>query len=151
MAACELDPQHREHRARDLILDLEDVFDLPIIAFGPHTLACGAAHELGGNPQMITRLAYAAFEDGCYHELASDRGNIDGLAFEGKRRRPGDHVQSRSLGEQINEFLGKTIGKVFLVLLFAHVEKGQHGDGSFSDQLRRGTDRACYPFGRALW
>ena len=82
---------------RYLVLDLEDVGEVPVVAVGPDVPARAAIDELRCDPHPVPGLADAALEDMADAQLACDVANIERLPFELERRIPRDYLQRRNL------------------------------------------------------
>ena len=71
----------------DLILDVEDVFDIAIVALGPDLIAVGDVREPDGDAQAIAGAPYAAVQHCRDVQLLADGGQIVAAAAERERRR----------------------------------------------------------------
>src|SRR5262245_8266492 len=67
---------------RNLVLNGEKVFDVPVIPFGPNMIAGRCLNELCGDPDAPARFAHTSFDDIAYSELPSDLGDVNGTALE---------------------------------------------------------------------
>ena len=75
----------------NFVLEVEDILELAVEAFGPDMGAGFGIDQLGGNAETISRLAHAAFKHIARAKLASDLLHIDLLALVGERRVACDH------------------------------------------------------------
>ena len=112
----------------DVVLHREDVLQLAVVGLRPQVRVGRRLNELRGDSNVLAGLAHAAFEDGRHVELLRDRRDVHILALEVERRGAGHHPQAADLRQHVQEFLGKTVGEVFLVLLRAQVRERQHRD-----------------------
>ena len=99
--------------ARDLVLKDEQVGQLAIVFLRPEVSAGGGVDELGRDANAVRGAAHAAFENVANAELASDRPNVDRLAFEREAgiarndeqradaRERGDEVFDNAVGEEL--------------------------------------------------
>ena len=69
-------------RLRDLVLDREDVRHFAVVALRPEMVAVADLHELGTDPQPISRLAHASLQHRRDLELRADLGEVDRRAAE---------------------------------------------------------------------
>src|SRR5437764_7817014 len=85
--------------------------------------AVGCIDELGGDADLIARLAHAALEDGGDVEFFPDGGYVLVLALERERRGARGHVQARYLRQQVQQLLAQPVGEVLLLLVGAEVDQ----------------------------
>jgi hypothetical protein len=76
-----LEPQRLDDGLRDLVLQREDVVQVPIVALRPDVPVGGAVDELRGYPHAAACLAYAALEHVADPEFASDLRHVDVAAL----------------------------------------------------------------------
>ncbi|OWK18353.1 hypothetical protein AJ88_04155 [Mesorhizobium amorphae CCBAU 01583] len=67
---------HRGDKSRNLVLQCEDVVEGPVVPLGPQVGAGGGVNQLCGDPNAITELSYAAFDEVANSEFAMDFGNV---------------------------------------------------------------------------
>src|SRR5579863_246486 len=85
--------------------------------------------ELRRNADAVSGAPHAAFKDRADAERFGDLADVLLLAFESEGGRARNYFQSRNLGEQVQDFFGQSVAEVFVLLVRAHVGKGQDGDG----------------------
>ena len=68
--------QRLDDGARDLVLDGEDVLELPVVGLGPELVAVLDVHELGRDADAVPDLAHAALEHGRHAELLADLPDV---------------------------------------------------------------------------
>src|ERR1022692_5110861 len=95
--------------ARDVVLDFEDVRQVPVVALGPEVPACYSVDELAGNPDPITCLTHTAFEHVAHAEVAAYLLRVDRLALVGKGRVARDHHQTGDLRQVGDNFFADAI------------------------------------------
>ncbi len=69
-------------RARDVVLNREDVIELPVVPLGPQMIAVGGVHELHADPNAVAGLAHASLEHGRDVEARGNFAHIHLLALE---------------------------------------------------------------------
>ena len=79
-------------RPGDFVLDCKHVFELPVVGFRPELIAAVDVDELHGDPDSVASLPDAAVEQRPDAELLASLPDIDILALECERRRPGRHL-----------------------------------------------------------
>ena len=92
--------------AGDLILQSEDIADLPIIALGPQMRPARHIDELCCNPHLIPGPSHAAFEHVLNPELAPHRLYIHCLTLELERGVACKHVKFSCARQLGNDVLG---------------------------------------------
>src|SRR5690349_15352229 len=83
---------------------------------------------LCSDPQLVTRLPDAPFNDEIGAEALAYFPDIDGDTFELESRRSRNHVQSRNARERVDHLFTDPVAKVVLFRLRTHVHKRQHGN-----------------------
>jgi hypothetical protein len=121
--------QGTQYPVGDLILDQEDVLELPVVGLRPEMASTFRLDQLGGNAHPVARLADAAFEHVGYVEHLSDLADVAILALERKGRRARDHLEVGLLDEFIQDLLGDSLAEVVVVSIPRHVHESQHRDG----------------------
>jgi hypothetical protein len=58
-----------------------------------------------------------------------DDAQVDVFTLEGEGRTSRDDVKVRDLGQRVDDLLSDSVGKVFVLLISAHVDERQHYDG----------------------
>jgi hypothetical protein len=111
-----------------VVLNGEDVGQLPIEPLRPEVPAGGRVDELRGDPDPAAGLADAALEDMTHAEALADLADIDVLALEGEGRVAGDDEKLRQLRQRGDDVLGNAVSEIFLLGIAAHVGERQHGD-----------------------
>ena len=134
----ELHREDPDDLLRDLVLQGEDVLQIPVITLRPHVVPRGGVDELGGDPHAIAGLANAALQDVAHAQLAAHLRGLDRPALVREDGVARDHEQPGELGEARDEVFGDPVAEVLLPRVAAHVFEGQHGDGGPVGQLERG-------------
>src|SRR5215472_12018358 len=91
-------------RAGDLVLDLEQLADVAIVAFGPDMIARRGIDQLRRDAQPLDRFADAALDHISDAELAAETLHVDILTAVLKGRVPGDYeelTEPRQLGDDV--------------------------------------------------
>src|SRR6516225_3107903 len=70
-------------------------------------------------------------------QRACDLSNVVLFTFEGKRRRPRNHFESRDTRELVNDLFRQTVREVFILLIAACVCEWQHRDRGVNFWLPR--------------
>src|SRR5215468_10531209 len=85
--------------------------------------------QLCRDAQTALRSSHTALENGAHLELFSDNPQVDIFTFEGESRAPRDNVQSLNLSQRVDDLLGDSVGKVFVLWVRAHVGERQYHNG----------------------
>ena len=101
--------QNRNNRLSYFILDREDIFELPVIPFGPDMGAAFGFDHLHGDPHPAARLADASLDDNAGAQYPADVLNLDGLSFVVKRRISRDDMQLTKTTEFGNDVFGDAV------------------------------------------
>jgi hypothetical protein len=136
-AGRQLDPERLDDGLRDLVLQREDVVQVPVVALGPDVIVARCEDQLCGDPYAAARLAHAPFQHVTHVELARDLRDFDvpALVDEGAVARNDD--ERRDLGQVRDDVLGDAVAEIFLFRIAAHVGERQDADRS-AGGLRRG-------------
>src|SRR5215469_4190146 len=118
----------------DLVLNLERVIDGPVEGLRPDVVTVIDTNQLRRNSEGVAGPAHAPFQHICNTQRLRNVPNRCLLAFEVERRGARGHANLGNLGQHVDELFRHAIGKIFLVLLFTHVDERQHGDGFFRDR-----------------
>src|SRR5436190_14294549 len=72
-------PPHegRNDGSRDLVLELEQLVDAPVIAFAPQMIACRGVYELRRDAEAIPHLSNTAFGYVTHAKLFTDPAYVD--------------------------------------------------------------------------
>src|SRR6266436_6137384 len=108
-------PQCLRDFTGDIVLDLQDVVQSPVVGFAPDHKSTVGAHQAGGHAHRRTGFAQAPIQDIGHAQGFCDIGNRDLLALVVKRRCGRRHPKAGNLAEPIDEFFGHSVGKIFLV------------------------------------
>ena len=110
----------------DLGLDREHLLERAIEALRPAVMARGHLHQLHGDPQVIVRLAHAAFEQCPHSQRPPDLAHVRTRAavLEGGRSRR--HAQAFDLRQRVDQLLRQPLAEVILIAPRAHVGERQH-------------------------
>ena len=129
--------------ARDLVLKLEDIFQLAIVFVRPQMDAVRGIDQLPGDTNPVGDLPHAALKDISHTELACDLAHVDRFTFEGKTRIARDDKEPALPGQAGNDVLGQPVGEILLFRIAAHVLKGQYGDRRFVGEGKRRATVIC--------
>ena len=139
-------PQGVRDSAGDLVLDGEDVLQLPFVRLGPEVEAVRDLGELGGDAHPVPGLAHASFQDRRHTKLAADLTDTDPLVFVGEGRGTGGNPQVRDACKNIEHLFRHSVTEILLIVIGAHVGEGEDGDGPlFGKVVCRGC--ATHSFG----
>ena len=128
---------------RDLVLDFKDVGHFAVIAFSPEIVPLSHVNKLHADADAVTRLAHAAFENARYAEGFTNLSHVLLHAFKYKCGCPCSYAQIFQVRQRVDDFFGQAIAEVFVLLVRAHVEKRQHGDGRRIVDAHRGQGFEC--------
>src|SRR5215469_4977302 len=104
-----------------------------------------STHQLCRNAQTVVSSSHTALENDAHLELFSDNAQVDVFTFERESRASRDNVQSLNLSERVDDLLGDSVGKVFVLWVRAHVGERQYHDGIGHRAFRgRGCSRGGY-------
>ncbi len=129
--------QFDHDRLRDVVLHGEDVRQLAVVGLRPEMRVRRHLDQLRGDPHAIAGLADAALEQVRDAELLGDRRDVGARALEAPRRRARRHAQALDLREDVQQFLGQSVGEVLVLLVAAHVDERQHRDRRHARVERR--------------
>src|SRR5512141_198447 len=76
------DTQRGDDALRDLVLNLEDVLELPVVSFRPQLLVVVGVDQLSSETQTLPGLAYASLENRRRLELAAYLADVLVLPLE---------------------------------------------------------------------
>ena len=138
----QLELERRDHRLGDLVLHREDVGEIAVELVRPEMRSTCRLDQLGGDAHPRAGLAHAALEQIRGAELLPDGAQVFVLPLEGERRGAADHPQAVHLRQRVEDLLGDAVGEVFLLLVGAEVDEGEHGDGGGGPFARRTMDGA---------
>ena len=140
----ERDPQGLGDAPGDLLLDGEDVFQLPVVALGPDGMPRRGFHELCGDADAVPRAADGAFEHVGGAELLTHLLRRHRLVAEREHLRAGKDLQLLDLRQLGDDVLGDPVAEVLVLLRAALVLEVEHGDGSVQGRgrLRTGARNA---------
>ena len=121
-------PQSLGDRLRNLILHVEDVFQLAVVALGPQLIAIGHLAQLHGDAHAIPRPPHAAFEHRRHVQLLADGPKVSPLPLKRERRRARGDAQALERRQRVENLLGDAVTEPVLILRRAHIGEGQHSD-----------------------
>jgi len=143
VGAEQRDAQCLHRAACNLLLNRENVLQLPVERLGPQMGAVGRAHQLRRDAHAISRLADAAVEHRAHVQQATDLAPVDDAVLELERARPGGDAQAAHGIQRVDDFFRRALAEVILVPGRTHVGEGQHCNG------RIGRGRGCRVRNRA--
>ena len=112
----------------NLVLDSENILQIPIVALGPKMAAALAVDQLCRDPHRVAGAPEAAFEYVADAEIVRHVTNIHRLAPELVGRVAGDHEQVGEARDVGDDVLGQPVGEVFLIRIPRQVLERQHRD-----------------------
>ena len=115
------------HLARDIRLDHEDVFELPVERIAPD-LEAVLIDEPRGYTNVFAVPAHAALQQVPHAELVADAVGRLVAAPECKRGCRREHVQHIECGQPVEDFLGDAVGKIAGIGI--GIEIGEREDGN---------------------
>ena len=77
--------QRADDRLDDLVLEREDLTEVPVVPLSPDVMPGGRIDKLGTDPDPVVRSAHAPFDDIARAECSSDLANVDRGSFVLKR------------------------------------------------------------------
>ena len=133
----ELPAQTVDDRLRDVLLDLEDVPELPVVVLGPELGAVRRADQVRRDAKALARLPHAAFQDGRDAQSLADfrAAEVSQPAVEG--RRSADDPQSVDAGQRVDEFFRHPVAEEVLFRIRAQVGEGPDRDGPLQRSFHR--------------
>ena len=90
--------QGGDDRLHHCILDSEDIFQVPVVAFRPDVIARCGVDQLSGHPDPIAAPAHTSFDHVAHAELPADLGNVDRVSTKTKGGIARDHEQHVEAG-----------------------------------------------------
>src|ERR1700690_1938023 len=78
--------------------------------------------------ELVPRFSDTALDDIHGAERSSNLAQVTVVTPELERGCPPDHLETRDLGEQIQDLFGDSVTKILLIMRFAHINERQHGD-----------------------
>src|SRR5579862_3841507 len=115
-------------------------------------LVCAGVDELRGDSQSVAGSAHRALEDVRDAQFTGYLDDLDILALVRKGRTARRHLQCGDLREKIEQFFSQTIGKVTLVGVRTHVDKGQYRNRiCVHDRHCRGGTGEARQWSLGLW
>ena len=121
--------QRRHDLVGDIVLHLEDVGQRPVVPLRPQVGAVRRVDQLRYHTDRVAGTADRAFQYRIHVQRGGDVGDGRVLVLEVERGGAGGHPQAVDLGEQVQQFLREPVAEVLVLLVLAHVDEGQHGDG----------------------
>ena len=118
-----------DDRVGDVVLEIEDVTELPVVPLGPKLEPGGHIHELGGDSKAVAAASDAPFEHGSHLEFPADGAHVLMPRLEGEGGGSCRDSEISQLGEGVDQLVGETVAQIFVVLTRAHIVERQHRDG----------------------
>ena len=97
-------------------------------------LSCRGIDQLRGDPHLVVRLAYAAFQHVLHPQLSAHVLHLHRLAFVGEGRVTSDDKEAGDLREVRRNVFGDAVAEILLLGIITHVGEGQHDNGGFVGQ-----------------
>src|SRR6516164_327834 len=124
---CDL--QSLGDRLRDFLLNRKHILHLTLVALRPLLISIRGTYQLYRDAQTVVSSSHTALENGAHLELFSEKAQVDIFTLEGESRASSDNVQFWNLSQRVDDLLGDSVGKVFVLWVRAHVGERQHHDG----------------------
>ncbi len=101
-------------RLRDVVLDLENIFGLPVILFRPDAVGRVRVDQLHADPDASASAAHTSLDDIMRAGLASDLGKIVSPAPKARGCIAGEHPKPSVFGKLGDDVCGDAVRKVVL-------------------------------------
>jgi hypothetical protein len=107
-------------------------------------------NKLPADPQTLTGLTHAPFQDIAHTEVASDLLGVNGTAFECEARVSRDNEEPPNLGQCCDDLVGDAVRQILLFWIAAEVCEGKHNERGLvrqrqcPEKLRRKGRRCCF-------
>ncbi len=122
----ELDPHLGRDRARDFVLEREDVGQRTLVALRPQARVGLRVHQLDRDPDAIAGAQRRALDHRVDRQLARDLGQRPAGSLEAHRRGARDHAQRADLGQACDQRVGHPVGEELLLGIAGAVRERQH-------------------------
>ena len=134
------DAQRLSDAAADVILDIEDVLELPIISFGPDRVAGACLHKLHSNADAVAHSPQASIEQILRVQLLTNFRRSHTLVPVGQHRGPRKQPQPSYFGQFGGDIFGHAVPEVLLLFGAAEIFEIKYSER----HLRRLFDfRSC--------
>ena len=143
LGALQLGDHDPGDASADLVLQIEDVVELPVVALGPHVMPGLGVDQLRRHANPAATLAHAALDDVARAQFLADLANIGRDPLEGKGRVAGDHRKRLPQRQRGDDVLGQPVREVVLLGITADVLERQHRDGGTLEQLFHLAGSGC--------
>ncbi len=127
-----------QNRQGNLILNIENILQLPVVSLRPQMIASRRFDQLRCDPQPLARFAHAAFQDMSHAELFPHQPKVLVLILKLKRRAAPGHIQVGYVAQYVDDFFGDAVAEILLPGVAAHVDERQHRDRHALGYFRRG-------------
>src|SRR5205823_11672419 len=94
-----------------------------VISLRPYGITGIHRHKLDDDPDLVSRFANTALENGFDFQLLSNFADIHIFASKTKRRSPRRDLQTFECAQRRDEFFGKAVTKIFLIAVRAEIHK----------------------------
>ena len=95
-----------DNLARDLILEGEDIGEVPVVTVGPDVRAGRSIDQLRRDAHPIAELAHASFDNVADRQFSADLRHADGSALVNKSRVARGNQQTGDLREVSDQIFG---------------------------------------------
>src|SRR5262249_1693814 len=92
--------------ARNLVLDVEEIFQRAVVTLWPQVASVGRSNQLRGHADAVAGATYAAFENTGDAQDLGNFADIRVLTLEGESRRAGNHFEARHFDQRVDNLLG---------------------------------------------
>src|SRR4051812_13955340 len=123
----------------DVILNGEQISEFPVETIRPQPVFCSGFNQLRSHPNATRSFPHATFQDIANTELRCDIRNTQRIRLVIERGTLCDYEKIAGAGQERNNVLAHTIGKIFLLRVTTHVLERQHGDGWLVAECTRGS------------
>jgi hypothetical protein len=131
-AAPELQSQAIDDTARNLVLDRQDVRQLPVKSARPQWKVVAHPDQLRDDPQLLAVAQHRTFQDVIGLQLCSRLMDVPRPVFKSKRRSLGAYRQPVNDGQVADNLVGEAVGEVIIGRILAHAGQGQNRYGDRS-------------------
>ncbi|MCY1231172.1 hypothetical protein D9M72_436100 [compost metagenome] len=120
-------------RRRHLVLNGEDIVQLPVVFVGPDMGVVERVDELDGDAHPLADLANAAFHQVLRPEPCGHLARVDRLVLVDEARIARDDEELMAARQRSDDVFGQAIGEELLIRVAAHVVERQHHDRRLAD------------------
>src|SRR6202041_1056409 len=120
--------QRLRDTAGNLLLNGEDVLELPVVTLGPHGTPAGSFYQLRGDAHAVAGAPDRAFQNVGGAELLADLLHRCRFVPKGEHFRAWKDFELRDFRELRDDVLGDSIAEILIFFRAALIFKVQHGN-----------------------